>query len=102
MATAAPMDARDTYRPMAKMIPQTPNAQSNGTGRNASKAPALVATPLPPLNFNQHVQLWPAITEIQQMICSVVWSTLGNRRGATYTGRNPFAASSNSTARPGP
>src|ERR1700722_15927129 len=104
MATAAMIDARETYRQMAKIIAQTPNAQRNGTGRNASMAPELVATPLPPLNFNQHVQLWPAITKIQQVICNVVGSTLGNwnKRGAMYTGRKPFAASINNTARPGP
>src|ERR1700722_11891047 len=102
MATAAMIDARETYRQMAKIIAQTPNAQRNGNGRKASMAPELVATPLPPLNFNQHVQLWPAITKMQQMICNVVRSTLGNRRGAIYTGRKPFAASINNTAKPGP
>src|ERR1700722_15559685 len=102
MATAAMIDARETYRQMAKIIAQTPNAQRNGTGRNASMAPELVATPLPPLNFNQHVQLWPAITKRQQVICNATGLTSGNSRGAMYTGRKPFAASSNSTARPGP
>ena len=38
-------------------------------GNIAAKAPALVATPLPPLNFSQHVQLCPAMTAIQHTIC---------------------------------
>src|SRR5206468_10113941 len=56
-ATAAATDASDTYRPTPNTTSHTPSAHSSGSGNIASNAPALVAMPLPPLNFSQHVQL---------------------------------------------
>ena len=67
----------------------------------ASNAPALVAIPFPPLNFNQQVQLWPAITATQQTICNALLSTSEKMRGAKKTGKKPLAASSRSTIMPG-
>src|SRR5438093_398712 len=99
-ATAAAMDARDTYRPTPNTTSHTPSAHNNGSGNIANSAPALVAMPLPPLNFNQQVQLCPAITKTQHTICRL-WSP-PNIRGATNTGTNPLSASTTNTAMPGP
>jgi len=84
------------------MMSHTPSAHSSGYGRNASNAPPLVAIPFPPLKLSQQVQLWPAITNKQQTICSALRLRFGKIWGAKKTGTKPFAASISSTAMPGP
>lgn len=53
IATAAAIEATDTYRVALKTIPQTARPMSNGQGKSPNRAPAEVAMPFPPLKPTQ-------------------------------------------------
>lgn len=55
------MDARETYPVSAIIIIHTEKPSQKIFGINAITTPALAATPFPPLNLKNIVQLWPAI-----------------------------------------
>ena len=54
-ATAPAMEPTDTYLVNATARMNTTRAIKSAYGASARKTPAVVAMPLPPLNFNQQV-----------------------------------------------
>jgi hypothetical protein len=83
--TAAVMEANDTYRVSQNTIIQTATPISVATGVNAKSAPAEVATPFPPLNFNHGGYKWPRTLDIAARIPSI--------SGEFHSGGRPVAIS---------
>ena len=53
--TAAPIEARETYLLRRKITIHVTSVIPNATGASATKTPALVAIPFPPLKRSQQV-----------------------------------------------
>lgn len=56
-AVAAKIEARDTYLHMAKITTHTRRPSPKIAGESPDITPAVVATPLPPLNFKKTFQI---------------------------------------------
>ena len=56
------IEPKDTYFVIQTVMIQIESPAISSTGRRIAKTPMNVATPFPPLNFKNMVQLWPAIT----------------------------------------
>src|SRR5262245_18451866 len=101
-ATAAVMDANDTYRVSQKTIIQMATPITVGIGANAKSAPAEVATPFPPLNLSHGGYKCPRTLDIAARIPKTSGEFhAGGCPGAInieiFTGPNPFKTSSANT-----
>src|SRR6185369_687128 len=95
---AAPtIDPSDTYLVVTTIARKTTPAHNTATGASTRKAPAPVATPLPPRNPNHTGKTWPTIT------ATAAVATIQSFRvniSAMTTAAPPFNASSTRVTTP--
>src|SRR5678815_5095998 len=101
-ATAAMMEANETYRVNQNTIIQMARPVSIAIGVNARSAPAEVATPFPPLNLSHGGYKCPKTLDIAARIPKISGEFhSGGRPGAIsieiFTAHNPFKKSSANT-----
>src|SRR5215471_2500024 len=92
------IDANETYRVIQNTITQRATPMSVANGVNANSAPADVATPFPPLNFNHGGYKCPRTLHIAARILNISGEfQSGGCPGAnsieTFTAPNPFKTS---------
>src|SRR5512133_1199103 len=100
--TAAIIEANETYRVSQNTIIQIATPMSVATGVNARSAPAEVATPFPPLNFNHGGYKCPRTLDIAARIPNISGEFhSGGAPGAIsieiFTAPNPFKTSTTRT-----
>ena len=97
--TAAPViEPTDTYLVTATIKMNAAPPASKGIGTKAAAAPALVATPLPPLNLSHTGKLWPTTAAMAES--TAVTGPAASRCIPRATGAYPFAKSSRKASTP--